>query len=144
MCDYSLEHVSSRPAQIGDKLTSHKFVTGTRGFVDTDGTTAVCLLPGTEVAFSDQITILSPRLFGHSAKRLDATTAIFRHVNEDRAFAHHDALELPNGETILLTELWEGQVATVLQLPASPVVAKVADAPAEPAGQPERPSVTVD
>ena len=133
MCDYSLEHVSSRPAQIGDKLTSHKFVTGTRGFVAEDKTTAVCLLPGTEVAFSDNITILSPRLFGHRAKRLGARTAIFRHINEDRAFAHHDALELPTGETVLLTELWEGQQATVLQLPASPVVEKVAETPKEPA-----------
>lgn len=132
MCDYSLEHVSSRPAQIGDKLTSHKFVTGTRGFVAGDKTTAVCLLPGTEVAFSDPITILSPRLFGYSARRLDAKTAVFRHVNEGRAFAHHDALELPNGQTILLTELWEGQQATVLQLPAPPVAEKVAEAPKEP------------
>jgi hypothetical protein len=34
---------------------------------------------------------------------------------------HHDALELPDGQTLLLTFLCEGQEATVLQLPAKPV-----------------------
>jgi hypothetical protein len=33
---------------------------------------------------------------------------------------HHDALELPDGQTLLLTFLCEGQQATVLQLPAKP------------------------
>ncbi|SRR2546421_7689264 len=32
---------------------------------------------------------------------------------------HHDALEFPDGETVLLTRPCEGQHATVLQLPAS-------------------------
>jgi hypothetical protein len=33
---------------------------------------------------------------------------------------HHDVLELPDGQQILLTHLEEGQTATVLQLPAAP------------------------
>ena len=33
---------------------------------------------------------------------------------------HHDALEFPDGQIVLLTRLSEGQHATVLQLPASP------------------------
>src|SRR5215475_13775140 len=32
MCDYSLQHVRSRAAQVGDKLTTRNFGTGTRGF----------------------------------------------------------------------------------------------------------------
>ena len=32
MCDYSLELVRSRPAKVGDKLTTHDFGTCTRGF----------------------------------------------------------------------------------------------------------------
>ena len=53
MCDYSLHGVRSRPARISDKLVTKDFGTGTRGFASmTDGTTAVCLLPGTEVAFA--------------------------------------------------------------------------------------------
>ena len=29
MCDYSLHNVKSRPAKVGDKLTTHHFNTGT-------------------------------------------------------------------------------------------------------------------
>jgi hypothetical protein len=36
---------------------------------------------------------------------------------------HHDALEFPDGKMVLLTDLWESQEATVLQLPAQPVTA---------------------
>ena len=32
MCDYSLHNVKSRPARVGDKLTTRTFGTGTRGF----------------------------------------------------------------------------------------------------------------
>jgi hypothetical protein len=32
---------------------------------------------------------------------------------------HHDALELPSGEIVLLTQLREDQFATVIQLPAT-------------------------
>jgi hypothetical protein len=46
-------------------------------------------------------------------------TAIFRQVNQDKKHAHHDALEFPDGEIVLLTFLREGQVGTVLQLPAA-------------------------
>ena len=47
MCDYSLEHVRSRPAKVGDKLTTRDFGTGTRGFAAAeDAGVAVCVLPG--------------------------------------------------------------------------------------------------
>jgi len=48
-------------------------------------------------------------------------TAIFRQINREQPHMHHDALELPDGQTLLLTFLCEGQEATVLQLPAKPV-----------------------
>jgi hypothetical protein len=44
-------------------------------------------------------------------------TAIFRQINQDEPYVHHDALEFPNGEIVLLTYLCSGQQATVLQLP---------------------------
>jgi hypothetical protein len=55
-------------------------------------------------------------------------TAIFRQVNKDQPRAHHDALEFPDGQMVLLTELVEGQEATVLQLPAQPATAAEAEA----------------
>jgi hypothetical protein len=51
-------------------------------------------------------------------------TAIFRQINQDNPSAHHDALEFPSGEVVLLTFLAQGQVATILQLPAASVDAK--------------------
>ena len=56
MCDYSLHHVASRPAKVGDKLTTRDFGTGTRGFAASeDSQIAVCVLPGTELAFATPV-----------------------------------------------------------------------------------------
>ena len=55
MCDYSLHSIKSRPAKVGDKLTTRNFGTGTRGFsASEDATVAVCVLPGTELSFADE------------------------------------------------------------------------------------------
>jgi hypothetical protein len=54
---------------------------------------------------------------------IDHTTAIFRQVNKDNPRTHHDALEFPDGQMVLLNDVFEGQEATVLQLPAQPVTA---------------------
>ena len=52
MCDYSLHSIKSRPAKIDDKLTTRDFGTGTRGFAASENpNVAVCVLPGTELAF---------------------------------------------------------------------------------------------
>jgi hypothetical protein len=121
MCDYSLHSIKSRPAKIGDKLTTLNFGTGTRGFAASeDATIAVCVLPGTELSFSSEITYQSTGLFGWRNKAVKHSTAIFRQVNKQKLVAHHDALEFPSGQIVLLTSLCEGQQATVLQLPAEP------------------------
>jgi hypothetical protein len=54
-------------------------------------------------------------------------TAIFRQINKEKMAAHHDALEFPDGQIVLLTSLSEGQQATVLQLPAEPKTAVEAE-----------------
>jgi hypothetical protein len=129
MCDYSLQNVRSRPAKVGDKLTTHDFGTGTRGFAaPEDCNMAVCVLPGTELAFADDVACLPTGLFRWNAKIANHRTAIFRQINKDKMVAHHDALEFPDGRTVLLTLLCEGQAATVLQLPAQPATAAEADA----------------
>jgi hypothetical protein len=51
---------------------------------------------------------------------LNHKTAIFRQINKEKVATHHDALEFPDGQILLLTSLSEGQQATVLQLPAEP------------------------
>jgi hypothetical protein len=121
MCDYSLHSVKSRPSKVGDKLTTHDFGTGTRGFAASeDVNVAVCVLPGTELSFADEIRCLSMGLLAWRDKIIEHKTAIFRQINKDRLAAHHDALEFPDGQIVLLTTLCGGQQATVLQLPAEP------------------------
>ncbi len=55
-------------------------------------------------------------------------TGSFGKINKGTAAAHHDALEFPDGEIMLLTLLCEGQQATVLQLPAEPKTAVESEA----------------
>ena len=124
MCDYSLHNVRSRPAKVGDKLTTYHFNSGTTGFAaPEDADMAVCVLPGTELAFAKEVRCEPSGLFGWKANTVNHTTAIFRQINKDEPRTHHDALEFPDGQIVLLTRLIEGQVATVLQLPAEPVTA---------------------
>ena len=117
MCDYSLHLLRSRPAKVGDKLTVSDFGIpyGSRGFAAPEDNLAVCLLPGTELAFVADVrreSLLPWRV------KIKHRTAIFRQVNK-KWIAHHDALEFPDGQIVLLTFLKKGQQATVLQLPAS-------------------------
>jgi hypothetical protein len=135
MCDYSLHNVASRPAKVGEKLVSTQFRNScTRGFAAIgEPNVAVCLLPGTEVAFEKEVEYdhaldrLIRRLqFGKIGEKL----ARFRQINNDKPHVHHDALEFANGEIVLVTRLREGQHATVLQLPASRVTANEAEEPA--------------
>jgi hypothetical protein len=124
MCDYSLHNVRSRPAKVGDKLTTCDFGTGTRGFAAyEDANVAVCVLPGTELSFAEEIKCQAAGLLTWRDKVINHKTAIFRQINKERVTTHHDALEFPDGRVVLLTCLREGQQATVLQLPAEPKAA---------------------
>jgi hypothetical protein len=124
MCDYSLHSVRSRPAKVGDKLTTHDFGTGTRGFAAAeDMNVAVCVLPGTELSFAEEVRCLPTGLMAGRDKLIEHKTAIFRQISKDKVATHHDALEFPDGRIVLLTTLCGGQQATVLQLPAEPKTA---------------------
>jgi len=118
MCDYSLHLVARRAARVGDKLVSTRFRSSpTRGFAAIgEPEVAICLLPGTEVAFERDVECDGLfRLF--RSRSLKQKLARFRQVNPDHPTMHHDALEFPDGEIVLVTKLREGQYATVLQLP---------------------------
>jgi hypothetical protein len=129
MCDFSLHHVNSRPAKVGDRLTTHDFRTGTRGFgASEDANMAVCLLPGTELSFASEVACSRGSPFSWRNRVIHHRTAIFRQINKSTAAAHHDALEFPDGEIALITLLCEGQQATVLQLPAEPKTAVESEA----------------
>ena len=115
MCDYSLHSVRTRSAKVGEKLVTYNFGTGTRGFAaPEDCSVAVCVLPGTELAFESPVKYQTPLMFRANTGH---TVAIFRQINKSVLHIYHDALEFPDGEIVLLTRLCEGQKATVLTLP---------------------------
>ena len=110
----------------------------TRGFAAVgEPHVAVCLLPGTEIAFEENVEYEPSFGIGIlPTKKISQWLARFRQTNLGNAAMHHDALEFPDGQVILLTRLCEGQRATVLQLPAAPRTA-------EEAGEQKRVSVVV-
>jgi hypothetical protein len=131
MCDYSLHSVSSRPAKVGDKLVTTELPrSSTRAFAavgeygaklvihDGPPEVAVCLLPGTELAFDDAVRY--DRAFSFFGKaRVNHKVARFRQIDLDDAYVQHDALEFPDGQVLKVARLAAGQTATVLQLPVA-------------------------
>jgi hypothetical protein len=95
----------------------------TRGFAPVgEPNVAVCLLPGTEVAFESEVQRevrgFRLRFFKREPEHIRHTVARFRQVNVENPHTHHDAIEFPDGLVVLLTHLRIGQRASVLQLPA--------------------------
>ncbi len=131
MCDYSLHSVASRPARVSDKLVTTKLArSSTRAFAavgeygaklvihDGPPEVAVCLLPGTELAFDDNVRYdRAFRLLGKA--RLNHKVARFRQIDLDDPHVQHDALEFPDGKVLKVARLGIGQTATVLQLPVA-------------------------
>jgi hypothetical protein len=131
MCDYSLHHVSSRPARVSDKIVTIEFAKASaRGFAavgeygaklvihDGPPEVAVCLLPGTELAFDDEVRYdRAFSLFGKA--RVNHKVARFRQIDLDNPYVQHDALEFPDGQVLKVARLATGQTATVLQLPVA-------------------------
>src|ERR1700693_89980 len=108
MCDYSLQFVASRPARVGDKLVSTKFRNSISGGFAAIGepNVAVCLLPGTEVAFEKEVECEHALGLFPNRKtgiKLGEKLARFRQVKKDLPHVHHDALEFPAGQIVLLT-----------------------------------------
>ena len=118
MCDYSLHALATRPAKVGETLISTTFRgTSTRGFAsESDPAVAVCMLPGTELAFEQDVKYDSRWIWTRtSAYRVGKFNSIDPHLRE----RHHDAIEFPDGSYVLVTQLCAGQRATVLQLPVT-------------------------
>ncbi len=129
MCDYSLHLVTSRPAKVADKLVTTKFaMSTTRGFAAIgEPNVAVCLRPGTEIAFASDVECYNGYFNAWGNRKLSQRVARFHQVKRDDPNTHHDALEFPDGQVVMVTQLCEGQHVTVLQLPAAPPATNEAD-----------------
>ena len=128
MCDYSLENVASRAASRGEKLVSTRFPNAmTKGFAGVnERTVAVCLRPGTELAFDHTVEFEKNCI---ETRRTKVKVATFRQIDLENRHTHHDALEFSDGQIVRLASLIPGQVAVVLQMPH--------DVTAEPAVRPQ-------
>ncbi len=118
MCDYSLHAVASRPAQVGETLITTTFRgTSTRGFAsESDPSVAVCMLPGTELAFAEDVKYDNRWIW---TRTIDFRVGKFNQIDTHISDRHHDAVEFPDGSRVLVTLLCEGQTVTVLQLPVT-------------------------
>jgi hypothetical protein len=101
MCDYSLEHYRSRPAQLSEKYETHQFESRSIGFIAPgDPSTAVCMAYDTKL-----------RLEGipERVQRFHRVSAI-----ENVTFTrldngpHHDGVRFANGREVTLQELGSG------------------------------------
>ena len=118
MCDYSLHAMATRPAQVGETLITTTFRgTSTRGFAsERDPNVAVCMLPGTELAFAEDVKYDNRWIWTRTVGfRVGKFNTIDPHIRE----RHHDAVEFPDGSYVLVTQLCEGQRVSVLQLPVT-------------------------
>jgi hypothetical protein len=130
MCDYSLQAVASRPAKVGETLITTTFRgTSTRGFAsESEPAVAVCMLPGTELAFAENVKYDNRWIW---TKAINSRVGKFGAIEPGVPHRHHDAIEFPDGSSILVTQLCEGQRVTVLQMP----VAQQGTAHARPAAE---------
>lgn len=125
MCDYSLENVASRAASKGEKLISTRFPNAmTKGFAGVgEPGVAVCLRPGTELAFDETVEFEKSCL---QTARTNVKVATFRQIDLQNRHTHHDALEFADGQIVRLASLIPGQLATVLQMPHEETAAPAA------------------
>ncbi len=116
MCDYSLHAVASRPAKVGETLITTTFRgTSTRGFAsEQEPAVAVCMLPGTELAFAEEVRYDSRWIW---TRTTDWRVGKFNQIEPEVSERHHDSIEFPDGSHVLVTQLCRDQRATVLQLP---------------------------
>ena len=119
MCDYSLAGVKTRPAKVGDKLVTQRIQPHNDARLRLSGR----FEPLRFASSGNGVVLLRrswrERVWFWNRNVIHHKTAIFRQLNLTNPNTHHDALEFPDGQVVLLTLLHEGQQATVLQLPAS-------------------------
>jgi hypothetical protein len=140
MCDYSLHALATRPAQVGETLITTTFRgTLTRGFAsESEPAVAVCMLPGTELAFAEPVKYEHRWLW---RSRTNFRVGKFGAIDQGVPHRHHDAIEFPDGSSVLVTQLLEAQRVTVLQLPVVQQISGQARAAGETSAAP---SVIVD
>lgn len=114
MCDYSLEMYRSRPAQVGEEYSSHRFPSGSVGFVSPgDTSVAVCMACDTRLKL-ENISEHVQRTYGVSGS--EEVVFIRREVGP-----HHDAVRFANGAELTLQQLGPNVKAGLIDGLTTPV-----------------------
>jgi hypothetical protein len=98
MCDYSLEHVDSRPAIAGETLTVRSYG-HTKGFAGGDPECVTCVKEGTKLSLE----------LAEGAEEVTMTRA-----NTQAHHVHHDAIIRADGSVEMLQALPAGTKVVVL------------------------------
>lgn len=107
MCDYSLEMYRSRPAQVGEEYSSHRFPSGSVGFVAPGETSvAICMACDTRIQL-ENISEHVQRTYGVTAS--EEVVFIRRDVGP-----HHDGVRFENGAELTLQQLGPNVKAVVV------------------------------
>ena len=113
MCDYSLEEYRSRPAQEGEKYQTHRFRSGSVGFIAPgDTSTAVCMACDTRLKL-EGIPEIVQEIHGVSANE-DVTF-----IRLDSVY-YRDAVRFANGAKADLQRLGPGVSAFVIDALLTP------------------------
>jgi hypothetical protein len=80
------------------------------------------MLPGTELAFADDVKYDNRWIWTRS---VNSRVGKFGKMDPHIPDRHHDAIEFPDGNYVLVTQLCEGQKVSVLQLPVTQPVSQL-------------------
>ena len=119
MCDYSLEHYRSRPAQLGEKYETHQFGSWSIGFIAPgDASTAICMACDTKLRLEGIPELIQMRLRVSANENVTFTRL--------EAGPYHDGVRFANGAEVTLQELGTGVTGYVDDLLSSLVWRKQA------------------
>jgi hypothetical protein len=115
MCDYSLEAYRTRPARQGEHYTTHRFPSGTIGFIAPgDTVTAICLAYDTKLNLDDIPQTVQDALGVQASEPVTFSrleTALFQ-----------DGVRFANGAEVSLQRLGTGVKACVVDALLTPRV----------------------
>lgn len=115
MCDYSLEAYKTRPARQGETITTHRFPSGSLGFVAPENSTvAVCLACDTQLHLSNLPTSIQ-RSCGVGQKAVATFTQL-------DTTGYRDAVLFETGKSVTLQQLGIGVDALIVDSLTKPAV----------------------
>ena len=117
MCDYSLEHYQSRPARQGEEYVTHRFASGSIGFVaPNEPSVAVCMTCDMRLKLQDLPVLMQARL-----KVAPVEVVTFTRLDSG---LYRDGVRFDNGQLLSLQDLGPGLKAELVDALADPIPAR--------------------